>query len=174
MLIGKFAHNPPWRTTIISIMAPTHSKPIDDSHPKKRERMSLAECAMNKVLRGSTVFTDEFVNAMADGKKVPLPKSLDDIVVDVDDVGIDWNKILQPVPRKIIKEDDEVKAYNKAIKPAKFHAKYVEDPLRVFDNAEFYSDGEVKCWNCSTSSCSAPSPDVSCSVKHTPSPDYII
>ena len=53
---------------------------------------------MAKIARGAAVFSDEFVNAMAEGKKLPM-KSLDDIVEDVhvddkENEVIDWNKIL--------------------------------------------------------------------------------
>jgi len=42
----------------------------------------LAKCAINKIARGAAVFSDDFVEAMAAGKDVKLPKNLDDIVVD--------------------------------------------------------------------------------------------
>mgnify|MGYP000694343093 CR=1 FL=1 len=79
------------------IMAPTHSKLNPEDGDKKmpalaKKRLPLIECVMNKVARGAmdkvaqgvAVFADEYVEAMAAGKNVNLPKSLDDVVVDVD------------------------------------------------------------------------------------------
>jgi len=134
-------------------MAPNHSKLVDKSKSSTRKRLSdLFESPMRKVARGSAVFSDDFVEAMAEGKKVPLPKKLDDIVVDVDEdedkenKGIDWNEVLKPVPQSVIDEDEDVKTYSEAMMKAKC-PKYERNIFAVFDNADFYSDGEVKKFN---------------------------
>jgi len=76
-------------------MASTHSKPHHDDGDKKmpaKKRPPLMECAMNKIGRGTAVFRDEYVEAMAAGKDVKLPKNLDEIVDDVDDVDDDGSE----------------------------------------------------------------------------------
>jgi len=99
------------------------------------------------------VFSDEFVEAMAEGKKISLPKSLDDIVVDVEDdddddhKGIDWEAVLKPIPKEEIAKDEEVRNYADAIEKA-VCPKYGRNPLKVFDDATWTSDGEdVKHYN---------------------------
>lgn len=49
---------------------------------KKREAKPVLSAAMDRIADGTAVFSDDFVAAMAEGKKHPLPKNLDDIVVD--------------------------------------------------------------------------------------------
>ena len=80
-------------------MAPNHSERVDKSNSSAGKRLTdLFESPMSKVARGSAVFSDDFNEVMAEGKKVPLPKTLDNIVVDVDEdeenKGIDWDQVL--------------------------------------------------------------------------------
>ena len=81
---------------------------------------------------------------------MPLPKNLDNIVVDVDEdkenKGIDWDEVLKPVPREVIEQDEEVKTYSEAMMKAKC-PKCERNIFSVFDNADFDSDGEIKKFN---------------------------
>ena len=120
-------------------MAPTHSKPLN-----KKRQGSFFDSPMTKIAKGTAVFCDEFANSMAEGKKVPLPKNLDDTVVDVDkeNVGIDWENVLKPIPKEEIAKDEEIRtcqdAMEKAICPK--HSKF--NMFKVFDDATWTSDGE--------------------------------
>jgi len=131
-------------------MAPTHSRPYHDDSDKKmpaKKRLPLMECAMNKIAQGTAVFTDEHVEAMAPGTDVKLPKNLDDIVDDVDDSGseegINWDKILQPIPKEEIAKDDDARTHSEAIEKAvcpKCDTK--RTCFAFFDDATWTSDGE--------------------------------
>ncbi len=132
-------------------MAPTQSKFVDNIKSSTRKRLAdLFESPMSKVARGSAVFSDAFVNAVAEGKKVPLPNNLDNVVVDVDEdkenKGIDLDEVLKPVPREVIEQDEEVKTYSEAMMKAKC-PKYERNIFSVFDNADYDSDGETKKFN---------------------------
>ena len=154
MDIHNFVDSPISRTTPVLEMAPNQSKPIGNAS-KKRERHPLAECAMNKIARGAAVFADDYVEAMAEGKKFPLPKNLDDVVVDVDDEddddddkGIDWDAVLKPVPKEEIVKDEEVRTHAEAIQKAVCPKYSSRNPFKVFDDATWCSDGEeVKHFN---------------------------
>ena len=147
-------------------MAPNQSKFVDESKSSARKRLSdLFEIPMSKVARGSAVFSDDFAEAMAQGKKVSLPKNLDDIVVEVDEdkenKGIDWNEVLKPVPKSVIDEDEEIKTYREAMMKPKCprYSGNSGNPFAVFDDAEFDSDGEIvafhlKCRGTESSLCS--------------------
>jgi len=45
----------------------------------------ILNSSMTKIAKGTAVFSDDYVNAMADGKMTGLPKNLDNIVVDIDE-----------------------------------------------------------------------------------------
>jgi len=126
---------------------------VDVSKSSTRKRLSdLFESPMRKVARGSAVFSDDFVEAMAEGKKVSLPKNLDDVVVDLEEVEdkenkvIDWKDVSKPVSQSVIDEDDDVKTYSETMMKAKC-PKYERNIFAVFQNADFDSDGEVKKFN---------------------------
>jgi len=121
-------------------MAPTHSKPIEN-RPFKRLRSPLAECAMNKIARGAAVFSDDFVDAMAEGKDVKLPKNLDDIVVPVANDGDD-----KKAGKKVIKcSYDELEEMHQDNKLCPKHEK--RDPFALWGDATYYSDGELNHFN---------------------------
>jgi len=57
-------------------MAPNHSKLSGKEPPKrKRDVLKALDPTMNKIARGAAVFSDDFVEAMASGKNVKLPKT---------------------------------------------------------------------------------------------------
>ena len=58
---------------------------------------------MDQIADATVFFSDDFVSLMADGKKHALPKNLDDIFVDVNDV----------VPKHIKKDGDKANQIEK-------------------------------------------------------------
>jgi len=115
---------------------------------------------------------------MAAGKNVNLPKSLDDVVVDVDsedevsEEGINWDKVLQPIPKEDIAKDEEVRTYSAAIEKAVCPKYDKRNCFAFFDDATWTSDGEEiehhniwcqgaessPCSHCSESEKKAPTP----------------
>jgi len=63
-------------------VATTHSKVLD----KKREGCFL-DTSMSKIVKGTSVFPNDFCQCHGRGKNVPLPKMLCDIVDDVDEAS---------------------------------------------------------------------------------------
>ena len=67
-------------------MAPTHSKPVvvepkARKDPKKLKKPSFMKHPIQKLQDGDAVFSDDFVNAMAEGKKYNM-KDFDSILVE--------------------------------------------------------------------------------------------
>ena len=126
-------------------MAPSHSKPIGDGNKKKRALdFGVLDSSMTKVAKGTAIFTDEFAEAMATGKRAKLPKNLDDIVEDVD--------------KENVQDSPQVsKAKGKGICP-KYSTS--SNPFKLFDDATWHSDGEdvkwynIKCQGTEESPCS--------------------
>jgi len=167
-------------------MAPTHSKLHHDDGDKKmpavaKKKPPLMECAMNKIARGTDVFTEEHVEAMAAGKDVKLQKKMDAIVVDVDDdvdddgneEGINWDKVPQPIPKEEIAKDEEVSAHSDAIKKAVHPTCDTKrNCFAFFDDVTLMSDGEevehhnIWCQGAESSTCS----HCSETEKKTPAP----
>jgi len=132
------------------------------------------ESSMNKIARGAAVFSDEFVEAMAAGKDVKLPKNLDDIVVDC---GSDDNDEMKTTPKKTTKkvmkcsyEELEEMSDNNKLCPKCDQ----RDVFALWGDATHHSDGElnhfnVKCQGTESSPCSYCSDDEKPGHK-TPSP----
>jgi len=110
----------------------------------------LHDHPMNQITRGDLLWDDDFVKDMAEGKK---PKH-----------GGDWAKITKP---NIKDEEEEIESpgkprtFQEAMERAgcpKYHD--VSNPFKLFDDAEWYSDGEdvkwfnIKCGGTETSPCS--------------------
>jgi len=84
--------------------------------------------AMDRVADGTAVFSDDFVAAMAEGKKHPLPKNLDDIVVDV-------NKDAKPSCAKKAKRNGDDDKENE---PKREFSNFMEE----YASYDYYSAGE--------------------------------
>jgi len=127
-------------------MAPVQSKPIKNG--SKKRLGDVLEPSMSKISKGTAVFADNFVDAMADGKAVPLPKNLDDVIVDVDsEEEDDNNNEKENNSRRCTKK---VQSYKSSfdfedIEPCPKYAK--RGPFAVWEDASCYSDGEVKLFN---------------------------
>lgn len=125
------------------------------------------------------MFSDDFVEAMAEGKKFALPKNLDDIIVEVpdedDDKGIDWDAVLKPIPKEEIAKDEEIRTYQDAMEKAICPKCDKSNMFKVFDDATWTSDGEevkhynVYCQGTESSPCSYCSENEKVVYK-TPSP----
>jgi len=146
--------------TLDGIMAPNHSK-LAANDGGKRKRPPLAECAMNKIGRGGAVFSDEYVEAMAAGKMKDLPKNLDDIIVSIDS---DEEEAIDKELRcsKKLKTCGPLDVQDVLLCPE--YAK--RNMFAVFDDASYYSDGNVKHHNIKCQGTDS-SP---CSFCDTPSP----
>jgi len=130
---------------------------------------------MNKIARGAHVFLDDFVEAMASGKNVKLPKNLDDII---DDNVSDLEDIADE--EKVAVSNDKPTTYADACE--RLHCPRYQrscNAFRLFDDATWYSDGEdvkrynIKCLGTDSSPCSACSNKEVTRVKaglYTPSP----
>jgi len=62
------------------------------------------------------------------------------------DKGIDWNEVLKPVPKSVIKEEEEIKNYSVAMRKAKC-PKCQRNRFKVFEDVDGCSDGEIKSLN---------------------------
>ena len=106
---------------------------------------SLFAHPIQQLSRGDVLWDDDYVEAMAEGKKPAEP--------------INWDKILKPVDEEIIKKDEVVRTYSEAIEKA-MCPKYEYHPFKVFDDTTWYSDGEdvkhynIKCLGTDSSPCS--------------------
>ena len=64
-------------------MAPTRQfKPTKAASSMKRSLTEFFATPMARIANGTAVFSDDFAKAMAEGKKVLLPKDMDKIVQD--------------------------------------------------------------------------------------------
>jgi hypothetical protein len=129
-------------------MAPAHSK-LTKNESKKRLGQAL-EHSMSKISKGTAVFSDEFVNAMAEGKPVPLPKNLDDVVVDIDSEEEDDKNSDKENGNKSLRCTKKLKTYKSSldvedIEPCPKYAR--RGPFAVWEDASYYSDGELKHFN---------------------------
>jgi len=137
-------------------MVPAQSKLTGEKRVNSPDE--FFDSPMTKVSKGTAVFSDDYVNSMAEGKMKGLPKNLDDIIVDVDKENDD------PVPRcsKKMKSYSGLDAQEMMLCP-----KYVKrNVFAVFEDASYYSDGELKHFNIKCQSTES-SP---CSYCETPSP----
>jgi len=104
---------------------------------KKKKPNPLFDHPLNALMRGEAVWDDNFVAAMAEGRK-PV-------------CSFDWKKMTKPVDaenkenaaKPHVGDDVKVASYNEVIE--KCCSKY--KPLQIFDNATYHSDGEVKSFN---------------------------
>jgi len=75
-----------------------------ESHKKtimsRKKPPSIFDHPLNQLSRGDVLWDDNYVDAMAEGKKI--------------EGKIDWDKILKPVDPNIIKQDDKVKTCTKS------------------------------------------------------------
>ena len=111
-------------------MAPSQSKIMQEG--RKKRVANVMDHPMAKIAKGTAVFSDEYVEAMAAGKNPPLPKRLDDIVVDDDSSE---------------KENEVIRTYCDAEEKA-CCPKYSNNPFKFFDDATWTSDGEdIKHYN---------------------------
>jgi len=94
----------------------------------KKEMKTVLSTAMERVADGTAIFSDDFVAAMAEGKKHDLPKKLDDIVVDADE---DAKPACAKKPKQ--NHDDD-----KENKPKREFANFMEE----YASYDYYSDGE--------------------------------
>ena len=109
----------------------------------RKKPPSIFDHPLNQLSRGDVLWDEDYVGAMAEGKKM--------------EGKIDWDKILKPVDPNMIKQDDEVKMHAKAIEKITAYEdalekavcpKHSNHPLKFFDDATWTSDGEdVKCYN---------------------------
>ena len=94
----------------------------------KKEMKTVLSTAMERVAEGTAVFSDDFVSAMAEGKKHVLPKNLDDVVVDGDE---DAKPACAKKPKQSHDDDKENK-------PKRQFANFMEE----YACYDYYSDGE--------------------------------
>lgn len=94
---------------------------------------------MTKIAKGTAVFADDYVEAMADGKMKGLPKNMDNIVVDIDEN----ENFKQPRCTKKPKVYTPLDAQDVLLCP-KYDKRNV---FAMFDDASYYSDGNVKHYN---------------------------
>ena len=110
---------------------------------KKKKHHPLFDHPLNQFSRGDALWDDEFVEAIAKGKKPAEP--------------INWDKILKPIDKNVIQADVEVKTYTKAIEKITAYLdacekavcpKHSKTPFKFFDDATWTSNGEeVKHYN---------------------------
>ena len=113
-------------------MAPSQSKMLQQG--TKKRVANVMDHPMAKISKGTAVFSDECVEAMAAGKNLPLPKRLDDVVVDVDSSDKE-------------NEDEHIATHGDAVEKA-CCPKCNRNPFKFFDDATWTSDGEeVKHYN---------------------------
>jgi len=150
-------------------MAPAQSKlaskkraySSDSSHTDDEYGCAILDHPMRKIANGTAVFSDDYVNAMADGTMKCLPKKMDDIVVDVDSEK--ENRCT-----KKMKSYTPLDSQDVLLCP-----KYGNrDIFALFDDASYYSDGNVKHYNitCQGTDSSPCSFCISDEEKRTPSP----
>ena len=98
------------------------------------------DSAMTKIAKGTAVFADDYVDAMADGKTKGLPKNMDDIVVDIDK---DKENVKEPRCTKKPKAYTPLDAQDVLLCPQCAN----RNVFAMFDDASYYSDGNVKHYN---------------------------
>jgi len=97
------------------------------SQKKKSKPHPLFDHPLNQLTRGDVLWDDDFVDAMAEGKKPAEP--------------IKWDKILKLIDKNVIKQDEEVRTCEDAIEKA-CCPKHRNKPFQFFDDATWTSDGE--------------------------------
>jgi len=140
-------------------MAPAHSKPLDR---KRAAESQFCVSPMSKIAKGCAVFTDDFVDAMAEGRKVALPKNLDEIVVDVDSEKENESDSEKEDSFTIHRCSKKVKSYKSSLdlEEVDLCPKYGKrNAFAIWEDASFYSDGElkqfhIKCQETESSPCS--------------------
>jgi len=127
-------------------MAPTHSKPVlgeKKRSAKKANMASFMKHPIQKLQDGEAVFSDEFVDAMAEGKKFHMKGDFDSILVEVDS-----EKENENVSRRCSKKPKSYKS-SFDVEDVEVCPKYAtkRGVFAVWEDATYYSDGDVKHFN---------------------------